>query len=65
MAISTNNKSDNNNKKHWSRQTWGEHLKEEEVNNKNKPKIMVGMKITLNFDTSISTPVAVVTELWF
>ena len=38
------------------------HAKEQEVDNKNKPKTMLGMKITVNFDTSISTPVAVVTE---
>ena len=40
-----------------------EHAKEQEyVDNENKPKIILGMKITVNFDTSISIPVKVVTE---
>ena len=40
-----------------------EHSKEQElVDNENKPKIMLGMKIAVHFDTSILTPVAVVTK---
>ena len=40
-----------------------EHAKEQElVDNENKPEIMLGMNITVNFDTSILTPVAVVTK---
>ena len=40
-----------------------ENAKEQEkVDNENKPKIMLGMKIPVNFDTSILTPVAVVNK---
>ena len=40
-----------------------ENAKEQEkVENENKPKIMLGMKIPVNFDTSILTPVAVVSK---
>ena len=67
MAISTNNESDNNNNNNNNKnievnKLEVEHAKEKEVDNENKPKIMLGMKITVNYDTFISTPVAVVTK---
>ena len=40
-----------------------EHAKEQKyLDNENKPTIMLGIKITVNYDTSILIPVAVVTE---
>ena len=60
MAISTNNESDNNNNNNNNKnievnKLEVEHAKEQEVDNENKPKIMLGMKITVNYDTFIST----------
>ena len=59
MAISTNDDTDNNNKNIEVDKLEVEHAKEQEVDNEHKLKIMLGMKITVNFDTSISTQVAV------
>ena len=52
MAISTNKESDNKNKNIWVDKLEVEHTKEQEkVDNENKLKIMLGMKITVTFDT--------------
>ena len=59
MEIYKNNESDNNNKNIEVDKLEVEHAKEQEIDNELKPKIMLGMKITVNFDTFISTPVAV------
>ena len=61
MAISTNNQTTIT--KHFEVDKLEvEHAKEQElVDNENKPKILLGMKIAVHFDTSILTPVAVVT----
>ena len=63
MPISTNNESDNNKKKILKQTNlrWNT-PKKQKVESENKPKIMFGKKITVKFDTSILTPVAVVTK---
>ena len=50
MAISTNNELDNNNKNIEVYKLEVEHAKEQEyVDNENKPKTMLGMKIKVTF----------------
>ena len=63
MAIFTNNELDNNNKNNEVEKLEVEHAKNQElVDNEKKLKIMLVMKITVNFYTSILSLVSVVTK---
>ena len=65
MEISTNDESDNNEKKKTLKQRnlrWNTLKNKNKEINTNNLEIILGMKITVSFDTSILTPVSVVTK---